>query len=190
MRFVLASASPRRLALLARLGIVPDAVDPPEIDEAPHRGELPRPHVERLADAKARAVAARHPGAVVLAADTVVAAGRRIVPKTDDEANARACLLRLSGRRHHVFTALAVIDAAGTLRSRLSDTLVTFKPLTTAEIDGYLASGEWVGKAGGYAIQGRAEAFVRRLDGSHSGVVGLPLYETRNLLIAAGVALG
>lgn len=134
------------------------------------------------------AVAGRHAGSVVLAADTVVACGRRILPKAEDEATACECLTLLSGRRHHVFTALAVIDAAGQLRERLSDTIVTFKPLSAAEIETYIAGDEWSGKAGGYAIQGRAEAFVRALSGSHSGVVGLPLYETRNLLIASGVA--
>jgi septum formation protein len=185
-RLILASASPRRLDLLARIGIVPDAVDPADIDEAVLPGELPRLHVTRLAAAKAAAVATRHPDAVVLAADTVVAAGRRILPKAEDEAQARDCLTLLSGRRHHVLTAVTVI-ANGTAHHRLSDTIVTFKPLTAAEIDAYIACGEWHGKAGGYAIQGRAEAFVRFLSGSHSGVVGLPLFETRNLLLSAGI---
>ena len=184
---VLASASPRRLDLLARIGVMPTAIDPADIDEAVLRGELPRVHVARLAREKALAVTARHGGAVVLAADTVVVAGRRILPKAEDADTARTCLTLLSGRRHHVLTAVAVVDGAGRLRERLADTIVTFKPLTAAEIDAYLASGEWAGKAGGYAIQGRAEAFVRALSGSHSGVVGLPLYETRNLLIASGV---
>lgn len=190
MRLVLASASPRRRDLLARIGIVPDCADAADIDESVHRAEVPRVHAARLAREKALAVAARHAGSVVLAADTVVAAGRRILPKAEDEATARACLTLLSGRRHHVLTALAVIDAAGTLRERLSDTIVTFKPLSAAEIDAYIASGDWEGKAGGYAIQGRAEALIRALSGSHSGVVGLPLYETRNLLIASGIACG
>lgn len=186
---VLASASPRRRDLLARIGVIPAAVDPADIDEIPHPGELPRIHVARLAAAKAAAVAARHPGAVILAADTVVAAGRRILPKAEDEATARQCLKLLAGRRHRVLTAVTVIDASGTARHRLSDTIVTFKPLPEAEIAAYLETGEWQGKAGGYAIQGRAEAFVRFLAGSHSGVIGLPLFETRNLLIAAGVAM-
>ena len=190
MRLILASASPRRLEFLARIGVVPDAIDPAEIDEAALKAELPRLHAIRLARKKARAVAARHSGAVVLAADTVVAVGRRILPKAEDRLTAEACLSLLSGRRHHVLTAIAVIDAEGRLRERLSDTIVTFKPLTDNEIATYLATDEWSGKAGGYAIQGRAEAFVRYLAGSHSGVVGLPLYETRNLLIASGVALG
>ncbi len=186
MRLILASASPRRLSLLARIGVVPDAVDPADIDEAVLPGELPRLHVMRLAAAKAEAVAKRHPGAVVLAADTVVAAGRRILPKAEVEAQARDCLTMLSGRRHRVLTAVTVI-ADGKARHRLSTTIVTFKPLTAADIDAYIASNEWQGKAGGYAIQGRAEAFVRFLSGSHSGVVGLPLFETRNLLLGAGI---
>jgi septum formation protein len=186
VRLILASASPRRLDLLARIGIVPDAVDPADIDEAALPDELPRLHVTRLAAAKAHAVAVRHPDAVVLAADTVVVAGRRILPKAEDEGQARVCLKLLSGRRHRVLTAVTVI-ADGIARHRLSTTIVTFKPLTAAEIDAYIACGEWHGKAGGYAIQGRAEAFVRFLSGSHSGVVGLPLFETRNLLLSAGI---
>ena len=184
-RLVLASASPRRLDLLARIGIVPDAVAPADIDEAALPGELPRVHAMRLAAAKAAVVAARYPEAVILAADTVVAVGRRILPKTEDEAQARTCLALLSGRRHRVLTAITVI-ADGKARHRLSNTIVTFKALTAVEIDGYIASGEWQGKAGGYAIQGQAEAFVRFLSGSYSGVVGLPLFETRNLLLSAG----
>jgi septum formation protein len=186
LKLILASASPRRLELLARIGIVPDAVDPADIDEAALPGELPRLHVTRLAAAKAAAVAVRHPDAVVLAADTVVAAGRRILPKTEEEGEARECLKLLSGRRHRVLTAVTVI-ANSKAHHRLSTTIVTFKPLTIAEIDAYIASGEWRGKAGGYAIQGRAEAFVRFLSGSHSGVVGLPLFETRNILLSAGI---
>ncbi|WP_380872668.1 Maf-like protein [Sphingomonas sp. DBB INV C78] len=190
MRLILASASPRRLEQLARLGITPAAVDPAEIDEAAAPNELPLPHARRLAAEKAAAVAARHPGAVTLAADTVVAAGRRILPKAEDEATARNCLELLSGRRHRVITALTVVDAEGRARHRDSTSIVTFKRLTPTEIDHYLAAGEWRGKAGGYAIQGRAEAYVRFLGGSHSGVVGLPLYETRTLLEASGISLG
>jgi septum formation protein len=186
VRLILASASPRRLDLLARIGVVPDAVDAADIDETPARAELPAPHAERLAAAKSAAIAARHPGALVLAADTVVAVGRRILPKTESEAEANACLDLLSGRRHRVHTAVTLIDGAGRARHRLSTTIVAFKSLTAAEIAFYLATGEWQGKAGGYAIQGRAEAFVRFLSGSHSGVVGLPLFETRALLAAAG----
>ena len=189
-RLVLASASPRRLDLLARLGVVPTAVDPADIDETPRPAELPRDYARRMAAAKAAAAAPRNPACVVLAADTVVAAGRRILPKADDEATARACLDLLSGRRHRVLSAVALVDAAGLMRERLSVSVVAFKRLTAAEIYAYLATGEWRGKAGGYAIQGRAEAFVRHLAGSHSGVVGLPLFETRALLAAAGIALG
>ncbi|WP_353216212.1 nucleoside triphosphate pyrophosphatase [Sandarakinorhabdus sp.] len=186
MILVLASASPRRLDLLARLGLVPAAVDPAEIDETPARLERPSDHARRLAREKAQAVAPRHAGQIVLAADTVVAVGRRILPKAEDEATARACLALLSGRRHRVLTAVAVIDAAGVLRERLSESVVTFQRLTPADIDWLIARGDWQGKAGGYAIQGAAEAFVRSLSGSFSGVVGLPLNETRLLLAASG----
>ena len=190
MRLILASASPRRLELLARIGVIPDVVDPADVDEAPTRAELPAPHAARLAAEKAAAVAARHPGAAVLAADTVVAAGRRILPKAETEAEARLCLALLSGRRHRVHSAVTLVDGAGHARHRLSTSIVTFKRLSAAEIDAYVASDEWRGKAGGYAIQGRAEAYVRFLSGSHSGVVGLPLFETRTLLAGAGIALG
>lgn len=190
MRLILASASPRRLDLLARIGIVPDAVAPADIDETPLNGELPAPHAARLAAAKAAAVAAAHPGALVLAADTVVAVGRRILPKAEEEAVARQCLDLLSGRRHRVLSAVTLIDSEGRARHRLSTSIVAFKRLTSPEIAGYLAGGEWRGKAGGYAIQGAAEAYVRFLSGSHSGVVGLPLYETRALLESAGLSFG
>lgn len=187
---ILASASPRRVDLLARIGVAPDAIIPAEIDETPLPGELPAAHARRLAAGKAAAVAAIHPGALVLGADTVVAAGRRILPKAEDEATARRCLELLSGRRHRVLSAVTLIDALGRARHRLSVTTVTFKRLTAGEVGAYLRTGEWRGKAGGYAIQGRAEAYVRALAGSHSGVVGLPLYETRALLEAAGHPLG
>ena len=190
IRLILASASPRRLDLLARLGVVPDAVDPAAIDETPTKAELPLVYARRMAGAKAAAVAPRHPGALVLAADTVVAVGRRILPKAEDEGEARRCLALLSGRRHRVHSAVTLVDASGRARHRVSTTLVAFKRLSEAEIASYLATGEWRGKAGGYAIQGRAEAFVRFLSGSHSGVVGLPLFETRALLAAAGCAFG
>lgn len=186
---VLASASPRRLDLLARIGVIPAAVDPADIDETPLRGELPRPYVERMAREKALETASRHKGCWVLAGDTVVAAGRRILPKAEDEATARQCLDLLSGRRHRVLSAMALIRPDGTLRHRTQETIVIFNRLSHAECDGYLASGEWRGKAGGYAIQGRAEALIRRIDGSHSGVMGLPLHETRALLIGSGFAL-
>jgi septum formation protein len=186
VRLVLASASPRRLDLLARLGITPHAVDPANIDETPVRGELPLAYARRMAAAKAATVAARHPGSLVLAADTVVAAGRRILPKAESEAEARACLTLLSGRRHRVISALHVIDPAGRARHRESTTIVAFTRLTEADIATCLGAADWQGKAGGYAIQGRAEAYVRFLSGSYSGVVGLPLFETRALLAAAG----
>ncbi|USI74258.1 Maf family protein [Sphingomonas morindae] len=190
MRLVLASASPRRLDLLARIGIVPEAVDPADLDESPRRAELPLPYAERLAAEKARAVAVRHPGCAVLACDTVVACGRRILPKAEDEASARACLALLSGRRHRVHSAVALITPEGALRRRQATSVVGFKRLSSDEIQAYLAGGEWHGKAGGYAIQGFAESFVRFLSGSHSGVIGLPLFETRALLIGAGLIHG
>lgn len=176
--FVLASASPRRRDLLARIGLVPEAIDPADLDESARPGELPRLLAARLAEAKALAVGMRHPGAAVLGADTVVACGRRILPKAETAAEARLCLGLLSGRRHVVLTGLALRRPDGTVGRRVVETAVTFKRLDRAEIDWYLASGEWQGKAGGYAIQGRAELFVRALSGSWSNVVGLPLRET------------
>jgi len=183
---VLASASPRRLDLLAQIGIVPAEILPADIDETPTAAELPRAHAARLAAAKARAVAARRPGAFVLAADTVVACGRRILPKAEDEATARRCLDLLGGRRHRVYGGLALIDPAGRLRERVVVTAVTFKRLDTRETAAWFARGEWRGKAGGYAIQGLAAAFVSNINGSYSNVVGLPLHETAMLLHGAG----
>ena len=188
MRLVLASASPRRLELLARLGVAPDEVAPADIDETPRKTELPADYARRMAAEKA--AAAVRAGALVLAADTVVAAGRRILPKAETEAVARDCLTLLSGRRHRVLSAVTLVDGEGRARHRLSTSVVAFKRLSPEELDAYVASGEWRGKAGGYAIQGRAEALVRMLQGSHSGVMGLPLYETRTLLRAAGWPLG
>lgn len=181
---VLASASPRRRELLARLGLTPAAINPADIDETPHKGELPRDYAMRMAREKAQAAASGD--GHVLAGDTVVAAGRRILPKAEDEATARKCLELLSGRRHRVLSAIALRAPDGAIRERLSETVVMFKRLSSAEIDAYLVSGEWEGKAGGYAIQGIAEGLISRIQGSHSGVVGLPLYETRTLLRAAG----
>jgi septum formation protein len=163
---------------------VPDAVIATATDETPLPRELPRAHALRLARAKAEAAAAQHPEARVLAADTVVGAGRRILPKAETEAQARACLNLLSGRRHRVYTGVCLIVPGGRARTRLGESIVTFKRLAPTEIDAYIASGEWHGKAGGYAIQGRAAAFIRFLSGSHSTVVGLPLYETAQLLAA------
>ena len=188
MRLILASASPRRLELLERIGIVPDAVTPADIDETPRRNELPVRYARRMAADKAAAIA--DPGALVLAADTVVAARRRILPKTETEAQARAALTLLSGRRHRVHCAVTLVSADGRARHRLSTSTVAFTRLSEEALAAYLASGEWHGKAGGYAIQGRAQALVRFLSGSWSGVVGLPLYETRALLRAAGYPLG
>ncbi len=186
VRLILASASPRRLTLLAQIGIVPDAVDAAELDETPLPHELPAPHALRLARGKAAVVAARHAGAVVLAADTVVAVGRRILPKAERAEEAAACLGLLAGRRHRVVTAVAVVDAVGRCRDATSGSVVTFARLTVDDVAAYVAGGEWRGKAGGYAIQGSAAAFVRAFAGSWTGVVGLPLFETRRLLRAAG----
>lgn len=175
------------MELLRQIGVEPDLIDPADIDESVLPGETPRVHVLRLAAAKAEAVAARRPDAVILAADTVVAVGRRILPKAEDPETAARCLAMLGGRAHTVLTAVGV--AAGTRRwMRCAATRVAFKPLSKEDITAYLASEEWQGKAGGYAIQGRAAAFVRRLNGSYSGVVGLPLYETAALLGAASRA--
>lgn len=185
-KLVLASASPRRKALLAQIGIAPDEVESPDIDESAEPKELPAAHAERLAVAKARRVAERHPGAFVLGADTVVACGRRILPKAENAADARRCLNLLSGRRHRVYTGLCVIDDTGGVHARTVPTVVMFKRLTEDEISRYLKSEEWRGKAGGYAIQGRAAAFVRRINGSHSNVVGLPLFEVSALLAGLG----
>jgi septum formation protein len=186
---VLASTSPRRRELLARIGVVPARIASPDIDETPLKGELPRDYVARLAKAKALAVS-RAPDEVVLAGDTTVAVGRRILEKPADELDLRRMLALLSGRRHHVYSGLCVVGIDGKPRVRVADTIVAFKVLSAAEIDWYVASGEGMGKAGGYAIQGRAETFVRFLSGSHSNVVGLPLFETRTLLASAGILLG
>ncbi|MFN4134393.1 MAG: Maf family protein [Novosphingobium sp.] len=184
---VLASASPRRRELLGRLGLSPARIVATDIDETPLKGERPRQHAVRLAAEKARAAAAMAPGAVILAGDTVVGAGARILPKAEDEATARQCLALLSGRRHRVYSAVALITPDGRLREACSETIVRFKRLSAEEIEHYIAGGEWQGKAGGYAIQGSAEGFCNWLSGSHSGVIGLPLFETRRLLRAAGL---
>jgi septum formation protein len=181
---VLASASPRRLALLAQIGITPDRVAPADIDEAPKAAEAPRDHARRLSRNKAAACAS--PGDFVLAADTVVAVGQRILPKAESRTQAASCLALLSGRRHHVLTAIVLVAPDGTQSERLSETSVIFNRLTAAQIEAYLDGGEWQGKAGGYAIQGYAACFVRALSGSYSGVVGLPLFETAQLLRGRG----
>ncbi|MBY0447965.1 MAG: Maf family nucleotide pyrophosphatase [Hyphomonadaceae bacterium] len=183
MRLVLASASPRRRALLAQIGVTPHAVEAPDVEETPLPGEQPGACAARLAQRKAESLSRE--GALVLAADTVVAVGRRITPKAEDECTARACLSLLSGRNHRVFTGLALAGPFG-VRTRLVETRVRFKRLSEAEIAWYLAAGEWRGKAGGYAIQGLAGRFVTALHGSYTAVVGLPLYETAALLEGAG----
>lgn len=192
LRLVLASESPRRKALLAQAGIVPDAIMPAHLDEAAQTAELPKAHALRLAAAKARIVAQSWDGdlALVLAADTVVARGRRILPKALTADSVRTCLESLSGRSHQVLTAIAVANSKHPeqVRARVIMTRVSFKRLSCAEIDAYLACREGEGKAGGYAIQGRAESFVRQLNGSYSNVVGLPLFETLNLLTGCGYA--
>jgi len=185
-RLILASASPRRLDLLARIGVVPDAIVPADIDESVPRGELPREHALRLAREKAQAVIAKEPSALVLAADTVVAVGRRILPKVEDEATLRSCLRLLSGRRHRVLTGVALAVPGDGIRERLVETMIAMKRLSEQEIDYYASHGEWRGKAGGYALQGYGEVYVRHIAGSYSNVVGLPLAETRVLLKSAG----
>jgi septum formation protein len=180
--FVLASASPRRRELLAQVGIVPDKIIPADIDETPRGDELPLPYVQRMANEKAAAVAAQFPDATVLAADTIVMLGRRILGKPTDAKDAARMLTLMSGRRHKVCTAVTVIVAGQKPRQRSVETVVQFKRLTAREIEWYIASSEWEGKAGAYAIQGRAEVFVKSIHGSFSNVVGLPLYETVNLL--------
>ena len=185
---ILASASPRRRELLARLGIEPARVVHADIDETPRKSELPRDYAMRMA--REKALAAADPSANVLAGDTVVAVGRRILPKAEDEETARKCLELMSGRRHRVLSAIALLAPDGSLRERLSETQVRFKRLSDEEIRAYLAGGEWHGKAGGYAIQGSAEGLIAWIGGSHSGVVGLPLFETRALLKVAGFPIG
>jgi len=185
MRLILGSASPRRLELLAQIGITPDAVRPANIDETPRKAELPRPYCARMAAEKAQAVPCA-PGEVVLCADTTVALGRRILGKPADATEAAQFLTMLGGRRHTVITAVAV-RTADRLWTREVETAVKMKRLSDDELNGYLASGEWQGKAGGYGIQGRAGAFIPWIGGSFSAVVGLPLAETAALLTAAGV---
>ena len=185
-RLVLASASPRRLELLRQVGIEPDLIVPAEIDETPRAGEAPMSTARRLAETKSAAVAAAHPDAFVLGADTVVACGRRQLPKAEDETSARRCLELLSGRRHRVHTGIAVHSPSGSSRSRVASTTVAFKRLSRDELRAYLRAGEWRGKAGGYAVQGRATVFIRGVNGSYTNVVGLPLLETVALLSGLG----
>lgn len=186
-RLLLASSSPRRRDLLAQIGIIPDGILSPDIDETPKRDELPRAYVMRLAQAKALAAASSlDTGGLLLAADTSVALGRRILPKAEDEATARRCLGLLSGRRHTVLTAIVLRAADGSQTSRLVESVVAFSRFTNDQIDALIAAGDWHGKAGGYAVQGHAAAFVRFMSGSYSNVVGLPLFETAQLLRGRG----
>ena len=185
---ILASSSPRRRDLLARLGVAPARIASPDINETPRKGEVPRVYALRMAEEKAVAVQ-RDAGEIVVAGDTTVAVGRRILSQAADADMQRGFLNLLSGRRHHVLSAVAVIDGNGLMRSRICDSIVRFKRLSAEEIESYIQSGEGLGKAGGYAIQGRAEALIDWMAGSHSGVIGLPLYETRALLRASGYPL-
>lgn len=185
-RLILASASPRRLELLKQVGTAPDEIIPAEIDESPHKGELPRALAERLAQEKAQAVVASHPGAFILAADTVVACGRRVLGKAENESDVREFLNLLSGRRHAVIGGIALAVHGKKMRSRAVETIVQFKKLTSAEIGDYVSCGEGIGKAGGYAIQGRAASYIKFIRGSYSNVVGLSLYDTMQMLEGAG----
>jgi septum formation protein len=185
-KLILASASPRRLELLGQIGITPDTVIPADIDETLHKDELPRAFALRLAREKAVKIAHNHKGAVVLAADTVVAAGRRVLDKPVDANDALRILKILSGRRHKVYGGICVIDAAGQARTKLVETIVSFRRLSSTELAEYIACGEWDGKAGAYAIQGLASTYVKFLSGSYSNVIGLSLYDTVNLLNASG----
>ena len=185
-RLILASQSPRRLSLLAQIGVTPDSVSPADINEDPIGGETPRDHALRLAQEKAAKVAGDNPDTIILAADTVVGVGRRILPKAETLDQAKNCLELLSGRGHRVFTGVAIIKADGDMISRVVETRLTMKRLSLRELKSYLESGEWEGKAGGYGIQGIAEGYISKIIGSYSNVVGLPLFETRNLLQGAG----
>ncbi|MDX2027739.1 MAG: nucleoside triphosphate pyrophosphatase [Alphaproteobacteria bacterium] len=187
--FILASASPRRLALLKDIGITPDKIIAADIDETPRPKELPRQLAQRLACEKLNAAAKREPKGFLLAADTVVGCGRRILPKAETADEVRACLKLLSGRRHHVYTGVALRAPNGKILERIADSAVTFRTLTPAEIDAYATSGEGIGKAGGYAIQGLAATYIRFISGSHSNIVGLPLFEVAQMLRGCGFPL-
>lgn len=187
MRFVLASASPRRLSLLNQIHIEPDTIIPADINEDPIPGELPRAHALRLASEKCVTISKKHPDDIILAADTVVGVGRRILPKAETVEDVEYCLKLLSGRSHRVFTGIAIYSPDKGQNSKVIETRVKIKTLSKAEKDYYIESGEWKGKAGGYGIQGYADTFILSLSGSYSNVVGLPLLETRNLLKAHGI---
>ena len=185
-KLILASSSPRRVDLLKQIGIVPHEILPAAIDETPLKGELPRDLAKRLSAEKAMAIAAQEPNAFILAADTVVACGRRLLDKTNTPEEARACLEQLSGRRHHVYGGIALIAPNGKIHTRLVDTIVAFKRLSAPEIESYIQTDQWRGVAGGYAIQGRAGAFVKHIGGSYSNIVGLSLYDTIIMLESSG----
>jgi septum formation protein len=184
--FILASASQRRVALLKDIGVIPDKIIPADIDETHKPKELPRVAARRLALEKLRVVAAKNPGAFILSADTIVAVGRRILPKAATVDEVRACLKLLSGRRHRVYTAVALQTPDGKILQRLGESAVTFRPLSAQDIENYIACGEGIGKAGGYAIQGRAAAYIRFISGSYSNIVGLPLFEVAGMLQGVG----
>lgn len=185
-RLILASASPRRVALLAQIGVKPDEIAPADADESVNAGETPRDYVLRVAAAKAAIIASKFPGDFILAADTAVSCGRRILPKAEDETTARECLDLLSGRAHRVYSGVVLAGPAAEMRQRAIETRVKVARLSPADIDAYVASDEWRGKAGGYAIQGLFARHVISVIGSYSNIVGLPLYETANLLKGAG----
>lgn len=185
-KLILASSSPRRVELLAQIGIVPDKIIPADIDETVLKGELPQKLCVRLARGKAEKIAAENPGAIILGADTVVACARRVLDKTSDESDVRKTLAILSGRRHKVFGGLCVIDAQGKVRTRLVETTVAFRRLSNSEIETYVKGGDWIGKAGGYAIQGVAATFTKFISGSHSNIIGLSLYDVAAMLETAG----
>ncbi len=185
-KLILASASPRRSELLKQIGITPDEIIPADIDETPLKSELPKDLAQRLAIAKAQKIAEQHPDSFILAADTVVGAGRKILDKAEDKAYARHCLKALSGRRHHVYGGIALVTPDGKVIERCIDTLVQFKHLSHQDIETYIKSSEWQGKAGGYAIQGLAESYIKYIRGSYSNVVGLSLYDTMKILDGAG----
>ncbi|MCE3232386.1 MAG: nucleotide-binding protein implicated in inhibition of septum formation [Rickettsiaceae bacterium] len=185
-KLILASASPRRKELLQQIGIIPDAIDAANIDETPTKKELPRVYATRIAGEKAHAIAKKYPDSFILAADTVVTCGRSILPKAENEAEVRHCLEVLSGKQHSVITAICVIAPDERKSERIITTKVKFKLLSKTDVELYIKSGEGVGKAGGYAIQGQAGGFVKAINGSYTGVVGLPLFETKNILTGLG----
>ena len=187
---ILASASPRRSELLTGIGIRPDKIIPADIDESLVGGELPRPYAQRMAIEKAQAISGAHKGAFILAADTIVAVGRRILPKPENAHEANTFLSLMSGRAHRVYTGVCLVAPDGNMTSRVVETRLKMKRLSSAELSAYIASNEWRGKAGGYGIQGRAGAFISNINGSYTNVVGLPVYETRNMLVGAGYKYG